>query len=496
MAIDAWPPLDGFGDPRAPNPNPSSLFFGPLGTLLLAIDSQSRVQDMDDEVVYYVNRDSAGWVEQHVRRHVYIELKLECYGNRTRNEHRARDDWVCVYCRGTFPSKLRLTDHRCSGCSCGPVNSRGLKWQLPVYPNLKTAKQGKDLKLALQRGDVWDNLQDEEVWFSLNPELLDVAKPPPGARVHARWFMEPTLETLLAQPAPNPTSASQQPRSQGRSKAAIPPIPSSAPPMPPAFVDIPNDTSDEAPAPPPPPRPHKRRHAEMDEGHRPSFSKRQHRPKHREERPPQPPRPQQPGSAGFRVPPPHPIRVTPIQTRNPSPERVAILAPPSAQPASNEEPAPPPTVSPSSHSDVQPDAPPPPVTPVPPETPREEEDLAESLRTERQAFYLRAASAAQGTMTMDVPKPALRPSIQPPGLFYLIPCGLLDFDVDRGKYEDFEDQIEEWRAARNFMDRLFAAYGRFHSASYQVTITCSFHASCFCTVSSARNVAGWVFLQP
>jgi hypothetical protein len=96
MAVDAWPPLDGFGDPRAPNPNPSSLFFGPLGTLLLAIDSQSRVQDMDDEVVYYVNRDSAGWVEQHVRRHVYIELKLECYGNRTRNEHRARDDWVCV----------------------------------------------------------------------------------------------------------------------------------------------------------------------------------------------------------------------------------------------------------------------------------------------------------------------------------------------------------------------------------------------------------------
>jgi hypothetical protein len=158
MAVDACPPLEGFGDPHqsrlqhipcATNHNPSSFFFGPLSALLLAIDSQCRLQDMDDKVVYYVNRDSAGWVEQHVRRHVYIELKLACTRNRTRNEYRAKDDWVCVYCRGSFPSKLRLTDHRCGGCPCGPVNGRGLKWQLPMYPNLKTAKQEKDLKLAL-----------------------------------------------------------------------------------------------------------------------------------------------------------------------------------------------------------------------------------------------------------------------------------------------------------------------------------------------------------
>ena len=188
MAVGVWPPLQGFGDPHqstlrhipsAANPNPSFFLSGPLSALLSAIESQCRLQDMDDEVVYYVNRDSAGWVEQHVRRHVYIELKLECTRNRVRNEHRARDDWVCLYCRGSFPSKLRLTDHRCGGCPHGPVNSRGLKWQLPVYPNLKTTKQGKDLKMALQRGDVWENLQDEEVWFTLNPELLDVTKPPP-----------------------------------------------------------------------------------------------------------------------------------------------------------------------------------------------------------------------------------------------------------------------------------------------------------------------------
>ena len=151
----------------------------------------------------------------------------------------------------------------------------------------------------------------------------------------------------------------------------------------------------------------------------------------------------------------------------------------------HEEPAPPPPTSPSSHPHVQPDAapdaspssqshgrpdaPPPPVTPVTPTTPREEQDLALGIRKERQAFYLKAASAARGTVTMDVPKPPLTPSIQPPPLFYLISCGLLEFDLETGTYEDFEAQIHEWRSARNFMDRLFAAYGRFHSASHQVT---------------------------
>ena len=137
--------------------------LAPETALFLAIDMHCSLQKMDsrrgatnpkvDEVTYYVNRDSAGWVEQRVRRRVYIELKLECTRNRCKDAQKARDDWLCVYCKGSFPSKLRLTDHRVVGCTCGPVDSTGLKLELPVYPNLKTAKQGKDLKLALQRDD-------------------------------------------------------------------------------------------------------------------------------------------------------------------------------------------------------------------------------------------------------------------------------------------------------------------------------------------------------
>ena len=165
---DAFPPPKGFGDlhprplrhiPRVASTHSSSFFLRPLRALFMAIDSHCCLHDIDcqaeapmqenDEVVYYVNMDSAGWVEQHVRRHVYIELKLECTRNRIQNVHKARDDWLCLYCRGSFPSKLRLTNHRVGGCPCGPVNSNGAKWGLLVYPNLKTTKQGKDLKLAL-----------------------------------------------------------------------------------------------------------------------------------------------------------------------------------------------------------------------------------------------------------------------------------------------------------------------------------------------------------
>lgn len=227
------------------------------------------------------------------------------------------------------------------------------------------------------------------------------------------------------------------------------------------------------PAPPPPSRPNKRRFAEMDANHRPFHLSRQWGTKHRkhgdggDQRPPKPSRPAKPSASDFRVPPPHPIRVTPIQSRNPSPERVANVPLPVEVP--RKEPSPPRPASPSSQPHVQPDAPPPLVTPVTPETPREEHDLAGGIRKERQTFYLKAANAARGTVTMDVPKPPLRPSIQPPSLFYLISCGLLEFDLERGKYEDFEAQIQEWKFARNFMDRLFAAYGRFRIASHLVT---------------------------
>ena len=58
------------------------------------------------KVIYNVNRDYHGWVEQHVRRRVYIELKLECTCNRLRDIHKARDNWMCSYCKGYFLSKL------------------------------------------------------------------------------------------------------------------------------------------------------------------------------------------------------------------------------------------------------------------------------------------------------------------------------------------------------------------------------------------------------
>ena len=130
-----------------------------MAALFMAIDLHCRSQNMDrrprafapkeDEVIYYVNRDSVGWIEQHMRRRVYIELKLECTRNCSWDVENARDDWLFLYCRGSFPSKLRLTDHCVAGCAYGPVESNGSRWELHVYPNLKTAKQDKDMKVIL-----------------------------------------------------------------------------------------------------------------------------------------------------------------------------------------------------------------------------------------------------------------------------------------------------------------------------------------------------------
>ena len=205
MAVGEFPPTGGSNcsDRRTmrhtatvPQAQCPPFTLPPETALFLAIDIHCLLQKMDshsgaplhndDEVTYYVNRDSAGWVEQRVRRRVYIELKIECTRNRSRDVQKARDDWLCVYCKGSFPSKLRLTDHRVVGCPRGPVDSHGSKLELPVYPNLKNAKQGKDLKLALQRGDgsVWDSLHHNSIWLDLNPELRDVTCPPlePGYR--------------------------------------------------------------------------------------------------------------------------------------------------------------------------------------------------------------------------------------------------------------------------------------------------------------------------
>jgi hypothetical protein len=398
-------------------------------------------------VKYFVNRDSQGWVEQTVRRRVYIELKLECTRNRSRDGQKARDDWLCVYCKSPFPSKLRLTDHMVGGCPCGPVSPTGEKLELPVYPNLKTAKQGKDLKAALQRGErsVWDVLQNNPMWLELNPELKDASYPPAGARVHVRRFMHPTIDGL--KPSQTPKGAGEQSRAKGageQSRARPPrsPMRQRADPSAADFVDLGEDGTDDVE--PSMSRPKKRSHERMEEGHRVFTSARQFKAVPKRQNPHSSQRSSRPEPG----PPPHPIRVTPIQSRSPSPDRLPILAPPS----------PPASVAPT-----------PPVTPVTPmESSRGDSDVASGLRKERQAFYVRVATSARNSVKMDIPKPALRPPIQPPGLYYLIPCGLLDFDLECGEFGAFQEEVDAWKNDPACMDRLFAAYGRFYRPSHQV----------------------------
>jgi hypothetical protein len=443
----------------------------PEMALFMAIDFHCSLQKMagsagarqEDVVTYFVNRDAAGWVEQRVRRRVYIELKLECTRNRCRDNQKARDDWLCLYCRAVFPSKLRLTYHRVVGCPLGPVDSTGSKLQLPVYPNLKTAKQGKDLKLALQRGDgsVWGSLHDNDIWLELNPELVDVTHPPLGARVQVRQFLEPTVTTLIASPTlggdvrPQKKLKPQRPSKQHDAETT-------------SGTVVITDKDDESET--PLSRLKKRSHADMAGGHRVYHSPRQfkHSPRKPAPKPhvrqpsadrhsPQPPRSgrQATPDAVPRRPPPHPIRVTPIQSRSPSPDRGAILAvatPPPMQHATPD----PATMQQSTSS------------PPPMQSSACSQDLATTLRKDRAAFYVKVASGARAAVKMDIPKPALRPAIQPPGLFYLIPCGLLKFDLECCEFQAFQDEVHKWQADPHFQDRLYAAYGRFYDPLHQV----------------------------
>ena len=116
-------------------------------------------------------------------------------------------------------------------------------------------------------------------------------------------------------------------------------------------------------------------------------------------------------------PPPHPIRVTPIQSYDPSLEKVAILPPP----------------TPAPHVPVASSMPL--VTPVSPmETSTSLHDMALGLQKDRQAFYVKVTSVARASMKMDIPKPALRSPIQPPCLFHLLACGLLKFNLECGEF--------------------------------------------------------------
>ena len=110
------------------------------------------------------------------------------------------------------------------------------------------------------------------------------------------------------------------------------------------------------------------------------------------------------------------------------------------------------------------------VTPTDPEmqSSAPSQDLGTVLRKDRQAFYVKVASAARASVKMDIPKPPLRAPVQPPGLFYLMACGLLNFDLECGEFHAFEDEVTKWRSDPHWMDRLYAAYGRFYDPTHQV----------------------------
>ena len=109
MAVGKFQTIGGTNQPQPsmlqdadsvpPGPFPQCL-LAPETALFFAIDLDRSLQIMEsytgaptaDEVTYYVNKDSAGWVEQRVRRRVYIELKLECTRNRYGDTQKARDD--------------------------------------------------------------------------------------------------------------------------------------------------------------------------------------------------------------------------------------------------------------------------------------------------------------------------------------------------------------------------------------------------------------------
>jgi len=288
---------------------------------------------------------------------------------------------------------------------------------------LKTAKQGKDLKAALERGDgsIWNNLRDNSVWLELNPELKDVVYPPVGVKVQVRRFMEPSLSSLTACPA-----VTTECRAQPKVRQPIHRNQHTAPPAEPTFVNLPDDEDDDTP-----PQSKKRSHAQMAEEQRAFHSSRRFRDAHGRRSPQNPPKSARgaPAQNVDRDGPTHPIRVTPLQSRQPSPDKVAT-----------------------------PDAPPDVST----------DDAASMLRKDRHAFYMRAASTARVSVRMDTPKPVPKPSIQPPGLFYLVACGLINFDFERGELQTFEAEVQKWSEDLAFKDRLFAAYGRFYEPSHQV----------------------------
>ena len=263
--------------------------------------------------------------------------------------------------------------------------------------------------------------------------------------------MLPTLEGLTASPAPAGDSGPHLKPKQHR-----PPKQHTAPAPERAFVDLADDADDDndmfAT------RPRKRPRAHVTELPQPFYSSRQFnaappkrsQPARREGQSSQPTeRSRHPSAAGAQQrASTQPLRVKPIQARSPSPERHAILPP----------------LTPAPHAPGN--SPRAPTSPV--HTSTSAEDVALRLRKDRQAAYVKAASAAQSSVKMDNPKPQLRTRGDPPGLFHLMACGLLDFDFECGEFHAFEEEVTNWKNGTGFTERLLAAYGRFHLHFHQV----------------------------
>lgn len=203
-------------------------------------------------------------------------------------------------------------------------------------------------------------------------------------------------------------------------RTPLPCRPNTATPVWPTFVDLQDDDEHEAT----PPWTNKHSHTEMAEEHQVFWENHMKwNPEHgRQSIGGDPPIPNLAQvahlpSVGREGSSPHPIRVTLIAIRSPSPDRGVFF--PVHSSAVN--------VPPDAH--------------LPFATPSDEMVLG--LWRDRHAFHMRTANAARGSMKMNNPKPALRPPIQHPGLFHLMACDLLTFNLERGEFQAFEDKVQK-----------------------------------------------------
>ena len=233
--------------------------------------------------------------------------------------------------------------------------------------------------------------------------------------MHERHFMEHTLESLSVclppaaecRPHPKPMASLHRRPNTTMSTSA-------------AFVDLHDDDDVKEKHETTPFRTNKRSHVKMGkEDHVYGRNHRKRHPQHGREsvggdRPgPNPARTTHPPSVDREGSPSRPIRVISIATRCHSLDRDVFW---------------------SAHFHA---ANVPPKVPLPSDTPSD--DMIAGLQRDRHAFAMRAANVARMSVKMDNPKPTLRPPIQPPGLFHLMPCGLLTFNLERDEFQAFEE---------------------------------------------------------